>query len=115
MTIKDIARVAHEANRAYCESIGDYSQPPWHQAPDWQRESAMNGVGFVLANPESTPEESHENWSKQKVEDGWVYGEVKDPEAKTHHCLVDYDQLPEEQRIKDYLFRGVVLSFKDFV
>ena len=46
------------------------------------------------------------------VADGWVYGIVKDPESKTHPCLVPYQDLPAEQRIKDSLFgltvRGVL-------
>ena len=33
MTVQDIARVAHELNKAYCESMGDHSQPDWDNAP----------------------------------------------------------------------------------
>ena len=44
MTKQDIAKVAHEINLAYCESIGDNSQPTWELAPDWQKSSAINGV-----------------------------------------------------------------------
>ncbi len=43
------AQIAHETNRAYCQSIGDQSQPPWESAPDWQRDSAIKGVAGVLA------------------------------------------------------------------
>jgi len=45
---------------------------------------------------------------KQKRDDGWVYGEVKDPERKTHPCMVPYDDLPIEQRAKDTLFGATV-------
>jgi len=40
------ARIAHEANRVWCAENGDNSQPSWDNAPDWQRESAINGVTF---------------------------------------------------------------------
>ena len=103
-----IARVAHEVNMAYCASLGDYSQLPWEQSPQWQQDSAIKGVEFHLAHPEATPADSHESWLKVKKEDGWVYGEKKDSDAKTHPCMVPYDELPQEQRSKDYLFRGVV-------
>jgi hypothetical protein len=53
----------------------------------------------------------HENWTKDKVADGWVYGEVKDAAAKTHPCLVPYDQLPANQRFKDSLFLLTVQFF----
>ena len=37
MNNEDIARVAHQVNKAYCEALGDTSQPDWENAPDWQK------------------------------------------------------------------------------
>lgn len=111
MNIEMIARVCHEANRAYCAALGDLSQPAWENAPDWQRSSAVAGVEFHIANPSAGPEASHESWLAQKAADGWVYGETKDPEAKTHPCMVAFDQLPREQQAKDFIFRGIVHAF----
>lgn len=105
------ASTAHAVNKAYCESIGDHSQPDWADAPGWQRRSAMNGVAFHFAN-DVTPEQSHENWMGEKIKDGWQYGEVKDPEKKTHPCMLPYDKLPEEQQVKDALFKAVMDNFK---
>lgn len=107
--IMTIARQCHEANRIYCESIGDNSQRPWIDAPEWQKVSAISGVKNILAG--ATAEQSHENWMKDKTADGWSYGEVKDAEAKTHPAMLPYDQLPAEQRVKDHIFRSVALSF----
>lgn len=108
MNREQIAQVAHEVNRAYCASRGDTTQPAWADAPQWQRDSAMAGVDMHLANPDATPEDSHISWFEQKLADGWVYGEVKDAEKKEHPCMLPYEQLPAEQKAKDYLFRGVV-------
>lgn len=108
--VERIARVAHEVNRAYCASLGDLSQPAWENAPAWQRSSAMDGVRFILANPGATPADSHDNWLREKERTGWTWGPEKDPEAKQHPCMVPYDQLPLEQRTKDYLFRAAVLA-----
>lgn len=107
-----IAQIAHEINRAYCESLGDDSQPSWESAPDWQKDSAVAGVEMHLANPDATPEQSHESWLFHKLADGWVHGEVKDAEAKTHPCCLPYEELPPEQKAKDYLFRAVVHQLK---
>jgi len=41
MTTEQIAQVCHEANRAFCSSIGDNSQHAWDAAPQWQRDSAV--------------------------------------------------------------------------
>lgn len=106
--IEKAAEAAHEVNRAYCRALGDYSQPPWSEAPKWQRESAVAGVTGIVRHPDRTPEESHENWCLNKREAGWRYGEDKDPEEKTHPCLVGYEELPAAQRAKDALFGATV-------
>lgn len=115
MTKENIAQVAHELNKAYCESIGDNSQPDWDNAPEWQKSSAINGVQFHLDNPDAPPSASHESWLKQKTEEGWKYGDVKDPEKKEHPCFVPYDQLPTEQKSKDFLFKQTIHSLKKFL
>lgn len=111
MTVQDIARVAHEVNRAYCQSLGDFTQPPWESAPQWQTDSAINGVEFHLS-ADHPPSASHESWLKQKEAEGWKFGPVKDAEKKEHPCYVPYDQLPKEQQAKDFLFRAVVHALK---
>lgn len=108
MKTEQIARVCHEVNRAYCASIGDHSQPSWEAAPDWQKQSAVNGVSFTIDHPDAKPSDSHDSWLAEKRRDGWKYGAVKNPDAKEHPCFVPYDELPVEQRIKDYLFQAVV-------
>jgi hypothetical protein len=100
------ARVAHEANRAYCISLGDPSQVYFDDAPQWQRDSAITGVRGVLRGNGSR--ESHESWLKEKLNAGWTYGPVKDADKKTHPCFVHYDDLPPAQRKKDEIFVGVV-------
>lgn len=45
---------------------------------------------------------------EEKVNDGWVYGEVKDADKKTHPCIVPYNELPEFQKKKDHLFIAIV-------
>jgi len=108
LSIEEIAKVCHEANRGYCKALGDDSQLPWEEAPQWAKTSAINGVRFHLDNPNAGPSGSHENWLREKEKEGWKYGEVKDPEKKEHPCYVPYDQLPKEQQAKDYIFTSIV-------
>jgi hypothetical protein len=112
MNVTDIARVCHSLNREICIIDGDYSQKPWAGAAEWQRDSAIKGVEFRLTNPGAPESAQHDAWMADKIADGWVYGEVKDADAKTHPCLVPFEQLPPMQRLKDAVFCAVVDSLK---
>ncbi len=112
-TLKDIAKVCHETNKALCETQGDMSQPSWEDAPDWQRNSALKGVAFHLTNLDAGTADSHNSWLAEKAADGWIYGPVKDADKKEHPCFVPYEELPASQQVKDYLFRSIVHAFYD--
>jgi len=109
--IERIARVCHQVNRAYCQSLGDDSQPTWGNAPLWQKDSARSGVELHL-DADVGPEVSHQAWMNQKLAEGWVYGKLKDPEAKTHPCIVPFDELPPTQQAKDFIFRAIVRALR---
>ena len=111
--IENIARIAYEVNRAYCIAIGDNSFTSWEDAPEWQKKTNIDGVLFNLNYPEAKPDDSHKSWYNKKAEQGWVYGPVKDPDKKEHPCMLLYEELPAEQKVKDYLFKQVVESLKD--
>jgi len=106
MTTEQIAQVCHEANRALCLTQGDTSQPPWNEAPDWQKTSAVHGVEHAR-NLNAKPEDSHNAWLAEKRAAGWKYGPVKDPAKKEHPCFIPYEELPPEQKVKDALFLAV--------
>ena len=115
MEITDIAAICHEANAALCRAGGDMTQPPWAVAPEWQKESAIDGVRFHIANPNVAPAASHENWLRVKEADGWVYGLVKNQEKKEHPCMMPFYNLPPEQQAKDYLFTSIVRALAPFL
>ena len=111
MRIEDIARVTHEANRALQVIQGDPAPSPhWDEAPAWQTSSALEGVEHALDG--MSPEQMHESWCQFKIEDGWCYGTVKDVQAKTHPCLVSYNELPYDQQLKDHLFSAIVRTLE---
>jgi hypothetical protein len=107
MTHEEIAKVVHQANKAYCESLGDKSQVDWEQAPGWQKKSYIEGVKQRADHAAIAPAQMHTLWMKSKEADGWVYGETKDTVKKTHPCMVPYKELPVEQQVKDHLFLAI--------
>lgn len=46
-------------------------------------------------------ENAHDIWAKQRIEDGWTYGEKRDDDNKKHPCLVPYSELPESEKVYD--------------
>jgi RyR domain len=110
VTAESIARVVHEANRAWQEESSDPAvSPHWDEAPQWQKDSAADGVRNVIAG--KTARELHDEWVAGKESAGWKYGPVKDGNLKTHHCMVDYEDLPYHQKVKDDLLRAIVMVF----
>ena len=43
----------------------------------------------------------HEIWAKERLAQGWTYGEKRDDAQKRHPCLVAYEDLPEEEKEYD--------------
>ncbi|MCM1111174.1 MAG: RyR domain-containing protein [Clostridium sp.] len=43
----------------------------------------------------------HEVWARNRINDGWTWGPVRDDATKKHPCLVPYDQLPESEKEYD--------------
>ena len=107
-----IAIICHEANKAWCFVNSDESQKHWNEAEEWQRESAIKGVLFKLDNPNAKEDAQHNAWMKDKIDSGWIYGEIKDSEKKTHPCIIPFGQLPDFQKKKDTLFCSIVESLK---
>lgn len=44
---------------------------------------------------------THENWSKQRMAEGWSYGPQRDDGKKEHPSLVPYEQLSESEKQYD--------------
>ncbi len=43
----------------------------------------------------------HEVWAKNRIEQGWTWGEERNDMLKHHPCLVAYEELPEEEKLYD--------------
>jgi len=104
------AVAAHRVNAAFCAALGDHSQPDWEDLDAGRKDVTRAGVKQVLDKPEIGPAQLHLSWCQSLRKKGWRYGRVKDADAKTHPCLVDYEDLPRHQRLKDQLFRIAVLG-----
>jgi RyR domain. len=115
LTPRDIAQVAHEANRGLQMILNDPNNPPsphWDDASNETRNSAISGVMAVLTHPNRTAQQSHIGWVAFKLANDWRYGPVKDEVAKTHPDLVPFEDLPKHEQAKDELFVSVVNALR---
>lgn len=93
-----IAQIRHIGWVAYQIAAGQ----PYNEVINGdQLESLLDGIRFQDEHPDNTPEQNHDNWMRMKIEQGWVFGEVKDFEKKTHPDLVQFNELPEIEQRKD--------------
>lgn len=109
MKNENIARIVHAANNELRRQLGE-SVTAYEDLKDHEIATVLQGIQKNIENPHMTAEQSHDSWCADKFAQGWVYGKVKDAEAKTHPCLVEYCELPTEQQLKDFLFKGIVTS-----
>lgn len=107
-----MARVVHEAVRAWQTAHGQEPAKAWSKAPKWARESSIESVQFMLDHPDAPDSAQHEQWMEQKRAAGWVYGPTKDERKKTHPMLIPYDELPDMEKRKDALFRAIVSALR---
>ena len=55
-----------------------------------------------------TPEEAHNSWNEAYLKMGWVWGEKRDTDKKTHPDLLAFYDLPQDERDKDAIFLALV-------
>jgi hypothetical protein len=109
---------------------------PWEQLPERLKESnrvqaanirntlAESGYSITqmrdweAGEMDFTPEEvekmackEHERWCQERNQTGWIYGPERDVAKKTNPDLVEWDELPEEEKEKNRRFvRGLPRS-----
>ena len=50
---------------------------------------------------EKLAENVHDVWAKNRIAEGWTYGEERNDALKTTPCLVPYSELPESEKEYD--------------
>lgn len=82
-----------------CDFLEDVGVAGYNPKPintsDIQLPKEMNQLVEQLAR------NVHDNWALGRIKEGWTYGPQRDDANKKHPCLVDYDELPENEKEYD--------------
>lgn len=77
----------------------------WNQREQLFREQFLRVTERQCSsNRKTSPKILHENWVEAYKKMGWVYGEKRDVEKKTHPDMVSYEDLGQLERDKDEVF-----------
>ncbi|KAL6426510.1 hypothetical protein ACFW04_009145 [Cataglyphis niger] len=63
--------------------------------------SMVNLPAYVEQIRDKLAENIHEMWAMNKIEAGWIYGEVRDDLRKIHPCIVQFERLPAAEKRYD--------------
>lgn len=73
----------------------DYYRPKPIDTSDIELPDELNELIELLAR------NVHDNWALGRLNDGWIYGTMRDDVLKLHPCLVDYSGLSEKEKEYD--------------
>jgi RyR domain len=125
--VERLARSIHHEYVVKSQARGETnpSAVPWGELPDDLRQAnvaqaaaigakleAINAVvvprsaagpafRFTDKEIEDLAELEHERWMRERIGQGWRYGEERDNRRRIHPSLVDWAVLPEAERKKD--------------
>jgi len=111
----EIARVCYAANKALGAILGEGRGLSWDECGTEKKLSTMAGVRYALDSPgEVSPQRIHEEWMVDKMVKGWQYGLEEKIEGDIHYhpCMLNWEDLPPEQKLKDILFLAIVNALK---
>lgn len=78
---------------------------PWEDREEPFRTQFCEVIEMMCGpDRKSSPEELHDDWVKAYRAMGWIYGPVRDREAKTHPDMVPFDELEQREQDKDAVF-----------
>ncbi|ADQ53088.1 conserved hypothetical protein [Aeromonas phage 65] len=80
----------------------------WKDEPEKVKRVWTKHVNYIIDHPDSDSQTVHNLWRTYKNGQGWIFGEEKSTEDKTHPCLVPYEKLHEIEHMKYFIFMETV-------
>jgi hypothetical protein len=115
MTKKDIAKVLLELTQTYNDFTGIMAIPNWENLQPQYKASIIVYVSKIIDNNYKNAEDFHDNWVKEKVEDGWISGDTHNAETKISTELKEFIELDINNQCLYSLLFNTTIALKQFL
>ena len=106
--LKIAMAMATDLQDAYHRFRGD-DETVWDDIPEERKMKMVETAELLLKDP--TPENAHKLWMEDRLKTGWKFGEKLDVDSRTSPYLVDYDELEDDVKWKDWMWVNVITSY----
>lgn len=109
-----IAEILHNAISAILRTDGSVIVP-WEALNDVLKDRAADTVRRLMDRMEGAEcgipdKELHDLWHANMIDMGWYYGPTYSLEQKLHPSMIPFDELPDDEKIKDAIWSGIIYA-----
>lgn len=109
-----IAEILHNAISTIPRPDGSVIVP-WDALNGILKDRAASTVAHLMEWMKGAPhgipdEELHDVWYNNMVAMGWAYGPTYSLEQKLHPSMIPFDELPDDEKIKDAIWSGIIYA-----
>lgn len=109
-----IAEILHNAISAIPRTDGSVIVP-WDALNGVLKDRAVDTVRCLMTDRmalgvEIPAKELHDIWHANMIDMGWYYGPTYSFEQKLHPSMVPFDELPDDEKIKDAIWSGIIYA-----
>jgi hypothetical protein len=116
MTKTDIAKVLIKLTNTIDDCIGGCLIPCWDDLSLNYRESVIIYITKIINTEYNNAEDWHNNdWLKEKIKDGWIYGYTHNSKAKISHEIKEFDKLDLNLQLLYNIMFDTTIALKPFL
>lgn len=109
-----IAEILHNAVSAIPRIDGSV-MVPWDALNGILKDKAADTVALLMEKSimfahGMSDEYLHDIWHANMIEMGWAYGPTYSLEHKLHPSMVPFNELPDDEKIKDAIWAGIIYA-----
>jgi len=108
-----IAKTCHAAHLAYSNTHGLKTQPAWKDVEKSHKDAMFSSIKNIMSGVLKSPEDSHKNFIKMKLDAGWIYGKEYSIENKTNPRLVKFEELNIHDVARGVIFHSIVVAMTE--